>query len=105
MLICTHVYVLAGKSDTRLAEETPRASCQQRGNPLCRLTEDKPYYDGNCCTENTKCGPGEGTCSLDEQCMDGLVCRSCNDENGDNHCCRTAWEDPGLFVLDINVKT
>ena len=48
--------------------------------------------------EGKRCGLGEGSCSSNRECLEGLICRKCNrDGDGKKKCCGTAWEHPGIY--------
>ena len=68
----------------------PKDSCPNRGNPECLPKTGVPY-NPSCCTRRIPCGPGEGQCSRDEECLPDLTCgkNNCNREGipNDARCC------------------
>ena len=51
-----------------------RISCQPPGNPKCNA-KTWDTYSNACCSEQEKCGVGEGDCNSDSECLGSLVCK------------------------------
>ena len=56
------------------------STCAVRSNRRCNPDTWHEYggYRDGCCTSEQPCGQDEGDCSLDSDCMPGLVCGSNN---------------------------
>ena len=52
-------------------------SCKAPGNPKCNPQTWSKYgkYRNACCSDQEKCGEGEGDCNSDSECHGSLICK------------------------------